>query len=285
MNLNISNILLKFKSCCVKLASGFRNISPKSVIIFFSLQVIVLLIAFIIFGLLPVQREVKSISRYFEETTTPSSSDLSKSKIDLIQKIMASEHHEAFLKSNILLSKTDSISLLIDLKDSIAMLTFKGVSLFESKITKITFNKGLQKLPLFLLDSLYSGPSQVAEEISSIEKFPIVVKKAPKDTSEANLINAAPVLPKQSDVFYLFAFENSMAVEIIQHEEDLVGSHSSYRNYRKAKSKWLRKKNVNALVNKEQRGYTYWLTIEIPREDARSIYRALPIKPFVVVRY
>jgi hypothetical protein len=221
----------------------------------------------------------------FENKISSNSKNLSKTNTELINKILTSEHHEAFLKSNIQLSKTDSISLLIDLKDSIAVLTFKGVSLFESKITKISFNKGLRELPMFLLDSLYSGPFQVEEEISSIEKFPIVVKKAPKDTLEANLINAAPVLPKQSDVFCFFSLGNSFVVEIGQHEEDLVGSQSSYRTYRKAKSKWLRKENINSLIAPENRGYIYSLSIEMPREDARSIYRALPIKPFVVVRY
>jgi len=285
MKLNISNIILKVKAYYKKLTSDIRTISPKPLIIFLSVQTLVFLIAFFIFGLVPVQREVKSISMNFENKISSNSKNLSKTNTELINKILTSEHHEAFLKSNIQLSKTDSISLLIDLKDSIAVLTFKGVSLFESKITKISFNKGLRKLPMFLLDSLYSGPFQVAEEIASIEKFPIVIKKAPKDTLEANLVNAAPVLPKQSDVFYFFDFGNSFVLEIGQHEQELVGSKSSYRSYKRSKSRWLRKENINALINTEHRGYTYSLSIEIPREDARSIYRALPIKPFVVVRY
>jgi hypothetical protein len=238
-----------------------------------------------VFGLLPVQREVKSISKFFKSRQSLSHIELSKSNSELVQKILTSEHHEAFLKSNIQLSKTDSIALLIDLKDSLAILTYKGVSLFESRITNITFNKGLTKLPLFLLDSLYSGPFQVAEEISSIEKFPIVVKKAPKDTLEANLVNAAPVLPTQSDVFCFFSFENNLVLEIDQQEENLVGSRKSYRNHRKAKSQWFKAKNIDFLTKTEQKGYIYKLSIKIPREDARSIYRALPIKPFVVVRY
>lgn len=285
MKLSISNTLLKVKALLFKATSTISMIPAKSVVLFMSLQLAVFILAFILFGLLPVQREVRSISKYFDNKSYSSTNNLSKSKAELIQKILTTEHHEAFLKSKVLLSNTDSISLLIDLSDSIAMLTFKGVSLFESNITSISFNNGLRKLPLFLLDSLYSGPFQVEEEISSIEKFPIVFKKAPKDTLEANVINSAPVLPKQSDVFYLFAFENSMVVEITQQEKDLVGSRSSFRSYRKEKSKWLRETNINALINKEQKGYTYFLSIEIPREDARSIYRALPIKPYVVIRY
>ncbi|MDD2279630.1 MAG: hypothetical protein PHD06_05775 [Bacteroidales bacterium] len=285
MSMQISSILLKVKAISFKLKSAISTIPLKSVIIFFILQLAVLSVAFVVFGVLPVHREVKSISNFLESKPLQDKQELTKSNSELVRKILGSEHHEAFLKSNILLSKSDSISLLIDLKDSLAILTFKGVSLFETKITSISFNKGLKKLPLFLLDSLYSGPFVATEEISSIEKFPIVIKKAPKDTLEANLLNAAPILPRQSDVFYLFAFENSMTVEIVQQEKNIVGSRSSFRNYKKAKSKWFRNRNLNFLVKADQKGYTYQLSIKIPREDARSIYRALPIKPVVVVRY
>jgi hypothetical protein len=121
--------------------------------------------------------------------------------------------------------------------------------------------------------------------LSSIEKFPIVVKKAPKDSIEANLANKAPELPKYSDVFWFFTFSNNLTIEILQAEETLIGSHSAYKRYQRDKSKWLRRKDLEALTQPDQRGYTYQLSIEIPREDARSIYRALPIHPVVLVRY
>jgi hypothetical protein len=277
--------LIKIKALLVNQMALFAVIPKKWVLIFLMLQFSLLALAFIVFGVLPVQREVASISNVLNSKQSQSQITQSQLTIDLANRLVATNHHEAYLKSHLQLSKADSISLLIDLHDSLAILTFNGVFLFKSKISSIRTNKGLKKLPLYLLDSMFSGPFMVEKEISTIEKFPIVVKKAPKDTLEANLANSAPVLPKQSDVFWFFTFNNGLAVEVCQQEDSLVGTRSAFSDYRRSKADWLRSKGLNAIFRPEQSGYTYQLSIEIPREDARSIYRALPIKPIVTVRY
>lgn len=259
------------------------NIPKKPIIIFGITQVVIALIAFILIGVIPVNREIRTISGKIEEKSTGSSSKVSQEINSLIRLVRASKHHEAYLRSTLMLSKTDSISLLIDLQDSLAFLSLKGVYMFQSKISHIEINKGLKKMPYFLRDSLYTGPMLLNEDISSIEKFPIVVKKAPKDTIEAN--QAAPILPIQNDVFILLAFENRMVIEIVQQENELAGTRSAYRSYKKIYRRWFMTKNLQSLFDPQKQGYIYHMKIEIPREDARSIYRALPIKPFVVVRY
>jgi hypothetical protein len=285
MKFDFNSILQKL-SKAYSITVGIISKAPlKLIALFVVIQLAVVLIAFLVFGLMPVNREVNLISGYVEDKPTSNVNELWAAKTQQIKKVRELHHHEAFLTSTLQLSKIDSISLLIDLSDSIAILTFKGVKLFETKILSIDFNKGLKKLPLSLRDSLYSGPMMVVSEISSLEKFPIVIKKAPKDTTEANILNSAPQMPKQHDVFYQFDFGNNMLIEIKQHENELIGTAKDYRNYTKARKRKNFEKNISALTNKNVRGYTYSLTIELAREDARSIYRALPVKPFVVVRY
>jgi hypothetical protein len=263
----------------------FKKIPVGLVFIFLSVQIAVLALAFVVFGLLPVRQEVSGFSKGMNQGVFISKDTLKKSSIMLANSVISAEHHEAVLKSKLQFSKADSIALLIDLNDSLAILTFKGADLLRSKISKITFNKGIEKLPIYLLDSLFSGPFKVVDEYSTIEKFPIVVKKAPKDTLEANMANAAPELPKQTDVFWFCSFDNRLMVEIRQQEEELIGGEKEYKSYRKAKSQWLRKKSTEVFFNSHESGYTYQISIEIPREQARSIYRALPVKPIVLVRY
>lgn len=263
------------------------NISKKGLIIFSVSQVVVFLAIFILFHFIPVARESREVSKMVQ--TREVIGDAKKSKVPkeiskLIDTIRINEHHEAFLKNSLKLSKIDSISLLIDLRDSLAILSLKGVSIFESKISKIDINKGLKKLPYFLRDSLYSGPLQATEDLSSIEKFPIVVKKAPKDNSNVTT-ETAPTLPKQYDVYVLMALENNMALEINQQENELVGKKSVYRKQRRQLKRWFFAKNIKSAFNSSQKGYIYHLKIEIPREDAGAIYRALPIKPSVLIRY
>lgn len=261
------------------------KVNFKALFLFVGLQVVVAVATFIFFGLLPVQKETKSVSAYINAKLDTLNVELTESKTEQISKIRSAEHLEAVLKSNLMLSKTDSIALLIDLRDSLAVLSFKGIALFESKISLIEKNNGLKRLPILLRDSLFSGPMLVTEEIVTIEKFPIVIKKAPKDTTEANMVSAAPVLPTQSDVFIFLAFDKNIVIEIRQQETELVGIPKNFRQYKSKKTKWLREKSVNALAHPENPSYFYSLVIEVPREDARSIYRALPIKPYVVVRY
>ncbi len=261
------------------------NISKKAIIIFCAIQVAIFLIIFTIIDFIPVTREYKEITKVVQTKGIVSATKLPKDIKALIDTIRINDHHEAYLKNALKLSKIDSISLLIDLSDSLAILSLKGVSIFESKISKIEINKGLKKLPYFLRDSLYSGPLQAIENLSSIEKFPIVVKKPTKDTSVVNKTEAAPTIPKQHDVYLLMALENNMTIEINQQENELVGKNSEYRKYRRKLNRWYFSKNMRSAFNSQEQGYIYRLKIEIPREDAGSIYRALPIKPFILIRY
>ncbi len=261
------------------------NISKKLIIIFLASQVVIFLIVFLLFHFIPVAKESKEVSKIVQERGFISNSKVPKEISSLISTIRITEHHEAYLKNALKLSKIDSISLLIDLRDSLAILSLKGVSIFESKISKIEINKGLKKLPYFLRDSLYSGPLQAVDELSSIEKFPIVVKKPTKDTSTVEKTEEVPTLPKQHDVYVLLALDNSMAIEINQEESELVGTKSALRKYRRQYKRWFFSRNIKSAFSSGQPGYIYNLKIEIPREDAGSIYRALPIKPFILIRY
>ena len=285
----MKNILLSIEQFLKPFGNYVKNVVDKvnfkAVLLFVCLQVVIAAATFIFFGLLPVRKETKNVSAFINAKNDTLNVELTESKAEQISKIRSAEHLEAVLKSNLMLSKTDSIALLIDLRDSLAVLSFKGIALFESKISLIEKNNGLKRLPILLRDSLFSGPMLVKEEIVTIEKFPIVVKKAPKDTTEANMLSSAPVLPTQSDVFIFLEFDKNIVIEIRQQETELVGAPKKFRHYSRQKAKWLREKNVNALAHPESPSYYYSLVIEVPREDARSIYRALPIKPYVVVRY
>jgi hypothetical protein len=283
--MKINSILQWAKARLLNGLAFLGAIPQKTLLLFVSIQLAVAALAFVVLGLIPIHREVKRISNDIIYQPGNSANSPTNASFNLAKQLIKSEHHEAMLNSNFMLSKADSISLIIDLNDSLAILSFKGVNLFKSKISTIKYNKGLEKLPLYLLDSLFSGPFVTETEFSSIEKFPIVVKKAPKDSIEAKLTNKAPELPKHSDVFWFFTFSNSFTIEILQEEEALVGSRSDFKKYQREKSKWLKQKDLNAITQTDQTGYTYQLSIEIPREDARSIYRGLPINPIVIVRY
>ncbi|MDP3453176.1 MAG: hypothetical protein Q8R90_09500 [Bacteroidales bacterium] len=259
-----------------------HNISKRSIFAGAAIIFAIALISFALFGLLPVRRDFKAISASLMAQKSPDKQTITKEREEMIEKIISLKHNEALLKSALDLSKGDSISLLINIKDSIATLSFKGVTLFNSKISYIYLSKGLKKLPLSVRDSLLSAPLEVKEELASIEKYPVVIKKAPKDTTEAN-IESAPILPVQNDVFVLFSFENRVILEINQKEKRLAGSKAAWRAYKREYRDWFLRKNLLSLKNPDSRSYNYRIEIQLAREDARSIYRALPLKPNVVI--
>ncbi len=271
------NIQSKIKSWVEKV----KKIPPKFYLITFCIQFFIAILILLVFGIVPVLREVERFKE--NQNHERCSSDYQSSS--LIHNYLQLRHYEAVLSNKLKMAKDDSIALIIDLQDSLVKLTFKGIDLFTSKITGIKKNAGLRKLPFYLLDSLFSGPFLIEYEYSSIEKFPIVVKKAPKDTIEAEQTSRAPQLPKQSDVFYSFVVNERCLIEIVQSEEDLIGVRSDAKKYRKQKERFLKTKNLKSVYTSNSSPYIYQLTVKIPREDARSIYRALPVKPAVLIRY
>jgi hypothetical protein len=268
-----------------KLKESIRTISFTSVLVVLIVQLIALVFSFYVFGVMPVKKEIESLKKGSQSVNTENQQLFSSSQIDLLEKLRGLKHQESFLKSAIQFAKVDSVSLLIDLNDSIAFLSYKGVSLFSTKIPDIFLNKGLNQMPTYLRDSLFAGPMQIEHEISSIEKFPVIVKKAPKDTSEIKQSDSIPVIPKQNDVYYLFAFSNNFVVEVQQYEEASPGSKKSTAKYEIAKANWFEQKSIDALKDNEKRSYIYHLVIKLPRNDAQSIYRALPQKPYLAIRY
>jgi hypothetical protein len=267
-----------------KLQYDNNRISKRALFSFTITLLMVTLLSFIIFGILPVRREVAFISGNIESGRDTTSKKTSRGAVALINEIREREHYASFLNSTLQLSRGDSITFFIDLNDSLAILSFKGVSLFETKISHIKLSNGLKKLPPFFRDSLYSGPMEASKELSSVEKYPIILKQAPKDTIEANNMSSAE-LPTLNDVFYAFIFDNNLIIEVQQEEKKFIGIKKYYRNYKRRFNNLQRERNLAALRSNIERGYIYHLTIRVPRDDARSIYRALPLKPSVVVRY
>lgn len=232
-------------------------------------------LSFLLFGIIPAKKYMRQmeLNGYMREQ-----SQISPTLRELMNEAADARNLNSYLKNLLALSRTDSIYVIADLRDSVIKLGLKGVILYESKILEIKLNAGLKNLPLPVKDSLFSSPLQIIDEVVSIEKFPIVVKRAPKDTSEANRAETAPMLPVQNDVFMIFNTDNNLVIEIGQQEKSLAGAAKDYRKFRKKRNEFNRK-----IYRREE--YTYRIIIKVSREDARTIYRALPANPYLLVNW
>jgi hypothetical protein len=182
---------------------------------------------------------------------------------------------KSFLQSMISMAETDSIYLTINLADSILNLEISGVSVLASKTKKQKICKLLQSGNEYIISSLLSKPMTIVKDYSSIEKEPLMIKMAPKDTSEFQ----PDIIPDTADyepVNCIMEMDNGIVVYVYQEEKINPGDNF----HRFAFDLNYRLKNVfrdiKSVITFKVPEYHSYIKIKLPRGDVKRIYRALP---------
>ena len=190
-------------------------------------------------------------------------------------------YKEALLK----LSAMDSIGLIIDLPDSSLQLGMHGVIIHTSKISLIQKDPLIDRIDPLARSILFSEPQEILSQFSTIVKEPVVVRKAPKDTTEARINAWKPGTMVQKPAH--FEIDIPGGIRIIFSQEKTVGFSDWY-----VKSAFYLKQNIkhagsniNQLLHFNWYEYTPEIRIELPDEELRAIYRALPEHAYVVINY
>lgn len=287
MDIKLKSSLLKEKMQVffLFLKSHISKIRTAYLLYFLIIQVFIIIVFFLVLGLLPVINEIEKYSTSIDSSQIVTLKDIDKDIFEKYSQLVRLKREEDFLKAQISLAKTDSIYLLVNLNDSTVKLMVKGVLLSESKIKKFSINNGAKKMPDHFYNSIFNKPLQTISDFSTIQKFPIVVKKAPRDTTDAKLAEKAPEPPKTLDVFYTLELNENISLEIKQLENDSINSPKLIRRYKRLKTKKALRESIDIYAENNPPFYNYKIELEIPKEDARSIYRALPLKPQVLIRF
>lgn len=181
-----------------------------------------------------------------------------------------------WLERQLLLAKSDSLTLGISLNDSIVQVQLKGTVLVQSKMIK--------QHPLHFFDSLNFGAyhdftriTTIVEEQSTIPKKPIKKIQAPKNENEVQEIKHDTV--PEPLLIWQFSLDNKINIIItgvglgkdsllnFQYHKNLIAY--NYNNL---------KKNLKSEI------YTPTLYIWLNDKDAKAIYRAIPEKGKVVFK-
>ena len=91
---------------------------------------------------------------------------------------------KAFLQSRIVMAETDSIYLTINLADSTANIEISGVVVHKAKMSSVKTSKILMKGNDNIILSMLASPFTISSAFATIKKEPVMIKMAPKDTSE-----------------------------------------------------------------------------------------------------
>ncbi len=189
---------------------------------------------------------------------------------------------KAFLMSKIAMAETDSIYMTLNLADSTANLEISGVEVHSAKIAKIKTSRILRKGNEYFIYSMLSKPLNIIGDYSTFRKEPLMIKMAPKDTSEYK----PDIIPDTTDyepVNYIFEMDNGIRIFVYQDEKLTAYDkrhHFFFDLNDRLKYLWDSMKKVVVFKVPE---YHPFIKITLPKSEAKILYRAIPRKGQIAV--
>lgn len=190
-------------------------------------------------------------------------------------------YKEALLKA----SEKDSISLIVNLRDSSIHLGIKGVIIHTTIIKSMEMDPLLVKMPGNIYVKILGQPVRIISEKATIVKEPIVVREAPKNSMEASLNAYKPDTLIQNPAF--LKLDLNYGIDLVFDQEENLTFHDAWVGYRFRAGNWIEKvqdRLINFITLRKQ-VYDPKISIKMPVDDLRAIYRALPEKAYVVLYY
>lgn len=213
------------------------------------------------------------------------SGNLATSKIEAEKSAVLNDNREisdlfiekTYWENKLRLGKEDSISLSIDLVDSLIFLEIQGIVLRECKIQKYGLSwslKYFRQHPNFL--SWLKTPFVLQGDSASITKVPIKVIHAPKNPIDAAKL-LAKILPQEDpDVEFMLKFDRNLKFHFRQADSlellDKVERNIYYSDILSGN----KLTSLPASMKEYFPSHDYQIDIILSREDAMAIYRALP---------
>jgi hypothetical protein len=181
----------------------------------------------------------------------------------------------AFLQSKIIMAESDSIYLTINLADSIMDLEISGVVVHQAKMSSFKASSILTKGNENIISAMLSTPLTIESDMSTIKKEPVMMKMAPKDTSEYK----PDIMPDTSltePVSYIFEMTNGTRIYVYQEEDDKRSDRISLFRFDLNDRLNLTWEAIKRSAAFKVPDYHPFVKIKLPRSDAKIIYRAIP---------
>ena len=182
---------------------------------------------------------------------------------------------KSFLQSRVAMAETDSIYLTVNLPDSTVNLEISGVIVHKAYIRKMDISRIFKGGNNYVILSMLSRPLTISKNFASIEKEPLMIKMAPKDTSEY----VPDIIPDTADyepVNFIMEMENGTRLHIYQEGNLKPGDgirrslFDLYHRLRYSINTFIR------VITFRVPDYQPFIKLRIPRSDAKIIFKALP---------
>jgi hypothetical protein len=173
------------------------------------------------------------------------------------------------------MAETDSIYLSMNLADSSVSLGIAGVTVSSSSIIRLKMSSLFRDRNSYHVSSLLSKPLTIEKDYSSIPREPLMIKMAPKDTSEYK----PDIIPDTADyeaVNFILEMKEGLTVFVYQEERLKPGDglHMFFFDMGYRFRTLLRSLRCVFVLKVPE--YRPFIKVRLPRSDAKRIYRALP---------
>jgi hypothetical protein len=180
----------------------------------------------------------------------------------------------AYLQSKVVMAQTDSIYLTINLADSTMNLEISGVIVHKARIGSYK-TSGILTGNENIVSAMLAAPFTIASALATIKKEPVMIKMAPKDTTEYK----PDIMPDTSitePVNYILEMTNGTRIYVYQIENNKRSERMVQFKFDlndRLHQTWNALKRVAVFKVPE---YHPFIKIKLPRSDAKIIYRAIP---------
>ena len=199
-------------------------------------------------------------------------------------KLFELRKREILLHSRLELANEDSMYLVLDLINNTAVLEMKGVSLHETKILESSVSNSIKMYHTEALLNWMAEPFTVRHAEATIPKIEYVEKIAPKDSIEANKVAVEPAAAKRGDVYIVMDFDRNLRLVISQSELPDEDGKKTISVMRKKYQEIEVRRSLQSLVKFNREPVMPQISIVIPKSDATIFYKALPVRPKMVLR-
>ncbi len=192
--------------------------------------------------------------------------------------------NKAFRDSRLIMSKSDSIGLVVNLPDSTVSVEIKGIILHSASIKKYRAGRFFAALEGRTYINLFSSPLKIKLHEATIAKEPVIIKKAPRDTIEAAKSLVLPDTLQKKPAYIVFTLNNGFRLFI---EQDKTGSFKAVKTkilFRSGNQLKQAGENFLYMLRFKIPPYNPVIRIHIARDDAVAIYRALPENALVTIK-
>lgn len=197
----------------------------------------------------------------------------------LSNRLLEIDTRQAYLQSRWVLAKGDSISLSVDLRDSLISLEMKGTPIRQCRILRFEMSRALERLQAKgRLHEWLATPFLLQNDLATLVKTPIRVVTAPRDTLEAQARAKETIPVEENEVHFTLRFDRNLTLSIEQAQDLTFRGRMKKWAYELQRSYTLMEDALAALLRGELPQHRMLIELELSQEDAKAIYRALPAR-------